>query len=91
VTTIQARQFLACWIDDKRKPGRPQLNIRNTYADAITSIIPSVSKNALLKGWIPFFAQKSWKLKIEKWVLQKNESNDETIEITQTVETLKKM
>ena len=77
------QKFLACWINDKRKPGRPQLNIRNTYTDAITNIIPSVSKNALLKEWVPFFAQKSWKLEIEKWTLQqKNELHDETIETT---------
>jgi hypothetical protein len=62
-TDKMPRKFLACWINDKRKPGRPQLNIRNTYVEAITNIIPSVSKNALLKEWIPFLLRSHGNMK----------------------------
>jgi hypothetical protein len=38
-TKIQ-RQLLMSWTSNPRKPGHPQISLRNTYAQAIHELIP---------------------------------------------------
>jgi hypothetical protein len=62
------RKLLACWNQNPRKPGRPQLNIRNLYADALCDLIPSLNPNGNLQEWL-YLAKETltWTERIEKW------------------------
>ena len=61
------RKLLASWIKNPRKPGRPQLNIRNSFAKALSEFFPKM-RNAELKHWIPTLASKEWKNTLQEWV-----------------------
>ena len=62
------RKLLACWSQNPRKPGRPQLNIRNAYAEALCELLPNTNPNRNLKDWIILAADlPAWTEKIEKW------------------------
>jgi hypothetical protein len=62
------RKLLACWTKSKRKPGRPQLNIRNTYAESLETVFPAISKNIDLQDWLPALAKPDWEQKVKKWI-----------------------
>ena len=53
---------------NKRKPGRPQLNIRNSFAEALNKILPNLPQDCELKSWIPFLAQKNWSNSVKTWL-----------------------
>ena len=62
------RQLLACWIQNPRKRGRPQLNIRNNYTEALTNFFPQMNQKALLKTWFPTVSSPDWNDILEEWV-----------------------
>ena len=62
------RKMLACWTTNKRKPGRPQLNTRNSFVESLHRIIPDLPQNCDLSAWIPYLAQKNWTNLVNKWL-----------------------
>jgi hypothetical protein len=56
------------WIGNPRKSGRPQISYRNTYAEALSTIVaecnPIVGSN---KTWMPIAARADWDNTIEQW------------------------
>ena len=59
---------IACWSQNARKPGRPQLNIRNSYADALCDLLPSMNPNGNLQEWLELARDTlPWTERIEKW------------------------
>jgi hypothetical protein len=52
------RKLVSSWIANPRKSGRPQINYRNTYAEALSTIVaecnPIVGSN---KTWMPIAAR----------------------------------
>jgi Reverse transcriptase (RNA-dependent DNA polymerase) len=66
--TRMPRKLLACWNNNPRKPGRPQLNIRNSYADALCELIPVLNPNGNLQEWLYLAADTStWTERIDSW------------------------
>jgi hypothetical protein len=65
------RKMIACWNESHRKPGRPQLNVRNTYVEALRKILPEMKNNGNLKHWMPELTDKNWNS--EKMARSKNE------------------
>ena len=62
------RKMLACWTGNSRKPGRPQLNARNSFVDSINRIVPNLPQNCELNTWLPVIAQKNWPNTVSKWL-----------------------
>ena len=62
------RKMLACWHTNKLKPGRPQLNMRNSYSNSIKIVIQHVPDDLALKKWLLIAEQKCWPNLIKKWM-----------------------
>jgi hypothetical protein len=62
------RKMLACWTNNKRKPGRPQLNIRNSFEDSLKKLFPNLPQDSELKYWLPYLMEKSWSVLVDKWL-----------------------
>ena len=62
------RKMLACWTTNRRKPGRPQLNVRNSFVDSLNRIIPNLPKDCDLNSWLPILAQNNWSNSVSKWL-----------------------
>ena len=76
------RKLLACWHTNKRKPGRPQLNLRNSFANSIKKIIPYVPDDLALEKWLPVAKEKSWLNIVRKWM-----KNTESVKASEIVNT----
>jgi Reverse transcriptase (RNA-dependent DNA polymerase) len=76
------RKLLACWSMNKRKPGRPQLNMRNSFAKSIQKVIPYVPNDLALEKWLPIAEQKCWKNIVKKWI-----ENTESVIVSEIVNT----
>jgi hypothetical protein len=62
------RQLMAAWIQNPRKPGQPQLSLRNTMARAIETIMPEAGREAPLEIWLPWAEEEvAWNAMIEQW------------------------
>jgi hypothetical protein len=75
------RKMLACWHTNKRKPGRPQLNLSNSYANSIKKVIPYVPDDLALEKWIPIAQDKKWPNLVKKWI--RNTESSEIVNIEQ--------
>ena len=58
--TRMPRKILACWTQNPRKKGRPQFNIRNSYANALKKFVPGMTDKAELKYWIDKASGTDW-------------------------------
>jgi hypothetical protein len=63
-----SRKLLACWTQNPRKPGRPQLNIHKSYVEALSSFLPTINPNGDLKQWFPLISSPGWNSTLDKWV-----------------------
>lgn len=62
------RKLLACWNKNPRKPGRPQLNIQNLYAEALCELIPDMNVNGNLQEWMHLASDTlAWTERIDSW------------------------
>jgi Reverse transcriptase (RNA-dependent DNA polymerase) len=61
------RKLIASWIDEPRKRGRPQTTYRNSYADCIATLIPSISTSLPLKHWLNIAASTQWTQLQKQW------------------------
>jgi len=61
------KMLLNSWIHHPRKPGRPQISYRNTYAQAIATILP-IDEEAPASQWVPVAKDKvKWNSMIKTW------------------------
>jgi hypothetical protein len=63
------RKLLMAWMGHKRKPGRPQIMYRNTFAQAINSVVPTYDPiSGTAKAWISCAKDaEEWKGVISDW------------------------
>jgi hypothetical protein len=62
------RRLIALWCGNPRKAGRPQYTYRNSYAEAITKVIPGLPQDARLQEWIPIAKdERAWNTAIAGW------------------------
>ena len=64
-TNTFPKKFIAAWINESKKPGAPQLTCNNNFVNSINKILPaniSMSKQALLRKWVPSANDRSTRL-----------------------------
>ena len=62
------RQLIASWTIHSRNIGQPQKSYRNSYAEALSVIIPDIHPQAPLHIWIPLaIDEPKWKSLVNKW------------------------
>ena len=53
------KKLVTAWICNPRRPNQPQKNLRATYADHITEVIPGASKEGILSEWAHLAREKA--------------------------------
>jgi hypothetical protein len=61
------RKLMASWLNDPRTRGKPQSTYRNSFASAISTLLPSVNHTFPLTDWLDIAASKQWPTLIDKW------------------------